>query len=197
MKRMRPGGILLTLAFAASLCVLGFGAYRLWRVQHTLDDGATRLRRQMEATAEKGNAASGTTDGYDLDGFTALGILTFRGDAATAAPVYLGTGNDVLEKGVGLAEDTATLNQPGNAVLFGHRDSAFRAIEHLKVDDSLTLETAAGSRTYTVRDIYITHPEDPHIYDESAAVRLTLVTCYPFSFVGPAPERCVVIAEAA
>ena len=163
MKRIRLGGVLLTLAFGASLCVLGFGAYKLWQVQHTLDDGATRLRRQMEAEAGGGGAMGGSTDGFDLDGYTALGILTFQGETKSEAPVYLGTELDVLEKGIGLAEDTAQLNHAGNAVLFGHRDSAFRAIEHLRVNDSLTVETAEGSLAYTVRDIYITDTADQHI----------------------------------
>lgn len=194
MKRIRPMGVLLLIAFAASLVLLGLGIYKLIQVQHRLDDGATRLKRQLEEVAS-GGGGTVAGDGFDLDGLTALGILTFCGDARTAAPVYLGTTDAVLEKGIGQAEDTATLNTPGNAVLFGHRDSAFRQIERLQVGDTLTMETAAGIRNYLVKTIYITDPEDARIYDGTDTVTMTLITCYPFSFVGPAPERCVVVAE--
>ena len=194
MKRIRPAGILLLVAFAVSLAVMGRGICRLVRVQTNLDDGAKRLKRQFEEAAAGGDGTL-AGGGFPLDGYTALGVLTFCGDAQTAAPVYLGTSDGVLEKGIGLAEDTAALNHAGNAVLFGHRDSAFRELQHLKEGDCLSLETAEGKREYLVTSIYITDPEDPHIYDTVDSTRLTLVTCYPFSFVGPAPERCVVVAE--
>ena len=81
--------------------------------------------------------------------------------------------------------------------MFGHRDSACRAMEKLAEGDEILIETLAGSRRYRVTEIYITDPYDADIYATSEDVRITIVTCYPFRFVGPAPERCVAVAIAA
>lgn len=192
-RKLTKAGWVMAVAMAASLALLGAGAYKLIALDRSMDDGARRVRTllKQQETSEQ----SDMPEAVDLDGLKAVGILTFCRDTHTATPIYYGTQTEVLEKGVGQAEDTATLNTAGNSVLFGHRDSAFREIEHLNEQDVLTVETADKTLDYVVTRIYITDPDDPHIYDTTDDTTLTLVTCYPFSFVGPAPERCVVIAK--
>ncbi|MEG1755339.1 MAG: class D sortase [Clostridia bacterium] len=198
MRRIHPLGALLSFTMGASLVVLGTGAYQLIAVDKTLEDGAARTRSQLTQSRGNSGAAGGSSErAPDLSEDQAVGILVFRGDERTATPVFYGTCAEVLEKGVGQAEDTAKLNTSGNAVLFGHRDSGLRELANLTEGDALTVETAESVVTYTVRSIYITDPDDPHIYDETEETLLTLVTCYPFLFVGPAPERCVVVASPA
>ena len=191
-RRLSPGGIVLILLLAISLTIAGAGAYRLLRVDQTLDTGARQIRQSLlERT--KTEQTQPVQNGGDS---TAVGLLILRDDPNTAMPVYYGTEADVLEKGAGQAEGTAELNTPGNAVLFGHRDSAFRELKNLSEQDGISLETGEGVMEYRVERIYITTPEDPAIFEETDATTLTLVTCYPFTFVGPAPQRYVVVAVA-
>jgi sortase A len=199
----KPGllGVLVLLAAALSTTATLLGAARLMQVKAGLADGVKDLRELISQQQVAGAALPGA-DGQSSaetpslgDGETALAILTFV-DAKEAAAVYAGTDTQTLEKGIGLAADTATLNEPGNAVLFGHRDSACRAMESLAPGDEILVETLAGSCTYRVTEKYITDPYDPDIYAPSEDTRITIVTCYPFRFVGPAPERCVVVAIA-
>lgn len=195
MKKITGPGILLIVVFAASLALLGLGAAKLLCIDRTLDTGAKRTQRLLSdarTAAEPGGAPS---QGFDVDGFTAVGVLIFGGDVRTATPIYAGTGDAVLEQGIGQAEGTARLNTPGNAVLFGHRDSAFRRLQTLAQNDTLTVETLEGSAEYVVTRTYVTDPDDPHLYDAAEQAQLTMVTCYPFHFVGPAPERFVAIAQ--
>lgn len=198
----KPGllGVLILLAFVFSGTATVLGAVRLMQVRASLAEGVEDLRamisqQQMAGEGMPGadgqNGAATPSPGEE----TALAILTFV-DAKEAAAVYAGTDAQTLEKGIGLAADTATLNEPGNAVLFGHRDSACRAMESLAPGDEILIETLAGSKSYRVTEKYITNPYDAEIYAPSEDVRITIVTCYPFRFVGPAPERCVVVAVA-
>ena len=192
-RRITALGAALLLLAAASLVVLGAGAFRLITLKRNLDDGARQAEiRLIRAVPEQQIRVEDGRESAD-----AVGMLTFFEDPRTATPVYYGTDTASLEKGAGQAEDTAPLNTPGNAVLFGHRDSAFRPMAELEKGDTLTLTTAGRTCRYQVERIYITDPEDPHIYDETEDTTLTLVTCYPFSFVGPAPERCVAVAKTA
>lgn len=191
MKRIRPAGWLIAGMLLVSAAVTAVGAKKLLDVEKTLDDGAVSARTVLIDRRVDGGAESSGGGAYEGD---VVGVVTFCHDEASSAPVYYGTGATVLEKGVGLAEDTGVLNERGNAVLFGHRDSALSALSGIQEGDAVTVETAAGMREYTVARTYVTSPEDPHIYDDPGELCLTFVTCYPFSFVGPAPERFVAVA---
>lgn len=82
----------------------------------------------------------------------------------------------------------------GNVALAGHRDSFFRKLGRLRPGDLLRLTTVEGSRDFRVEWSGVVSPEDTVVLDPSAIPSLTLVTCYPFHFIGPAPRRYVVRA---
>jgi sortase A len=106
-----------------------------------------------------------------------------------------GTDNKTLRRAVGHIPGTPLPGQPGNVALAGHRDTFFRALQNIRENDEITLETLSGPYRYRVDSIKVVDPEDTEALHDSDDAILTLVTCYPFSFVGPAPRRFVVQAR--
>ena len=83
----------------------------------------------------------------------------------------------------------------GNMVLTAHRDTFFRPLRNIREGDVITLETAGGQYQYEVESTAIVPPTATEVLRSSGKQELTLITCYPFYFVGPAPERFVVRAH--
>ena len=110
------------------------------------------------------------------------------------APILEGTDEATLTRGIGHIEGTAALGTPGNSGLAGHRDSFFRVLKDIAVGDALELETLAGRTHYLVERTWIVHPDDVSVLDPKVPGAVTLVTCYPFYFVGSAPKRFIVRA---
>lgn len=106
--------------------------------------------------------------------------------------VLEGTSDLVLNRGVGRVEGTARVGAGGNLGLAGHRDGFFRGLKDVEIGDSLELETLTGTQTYVIDEISIVSPEDVYVLAPSEESRITLVTCYPFYFVGKAPLRFIV-----
>ena len=84
---------------------------------------------------------------------------------------------------------------PGNMGLAGHRDTFFRRLQNIMPDDEIRLTTPDGFFTYRVQRTVIVQPRDVWVLDPTDAPTLTLVTCYPFSYVGSAPQRFIVRAS--
>jgi sortase A len=105
-----------------------------------------------------------------------------------------GVDTHTLRRAAGHIPGTGLPGQPGNIGISGHRDTFFRPLRNIRQDDIITLTTVVGNYHYRVVSIWIAGPSDVGILDPSADEVLTLVTCYPFYFVGPAPERFIVRA---
>jgi len=106
-----------------------------------------------------------------------------------------GVEEGTLHLAVGHIPGTSLPGQPGNVALAGHRDTFFRALRNIRKDDEITLTTLAGSYSYQVDSTKVVEPEDTEVLDNGDGDILTLVTCYPFSFVGSAPRRFIVRAR--
>jgi sortase A len=106
-------------------------------------------------------------------------------------PVFNGTNEEVLNRGVGRIIGTAHMGERGNLGIAGHRDGFFRALKDVQSGDAVELIAATRKFVYQVDNIAIVAPEDVHILDDRAVPTITLVTCYPFYFVGDAPQRYV------
>jgi sortase A len=100
----------------------------------------------------------------------------------------------VLRRGVGHLADTAWLGRPGNIVLAGHRDTAFRALSLIQSGDRIEVTTPYQRAEYEVQSATAVQPTDTSVLASSDRNTLTLITCFPFAFVGRAPERFVVKA---
>lgn len=109
--------------------------------------------------------------------------------------VLEGTDERTLDRGAGLIEGTARPGADGNVGIAAHRDGFFRALRHAKVGDELRLRTRKGEHVYVVDAITIVDPDDVSVLAPRERPSLTLVTCYPFWYVGAAPERYIVHAS--
>lgn len=101
-----------------------------------------------------------------------------------------------LNRAVGTIPGTAAPGEPGNVGIAGHRDGFFRGLKDIAAGDLLELETLAGKQEYLVTSIRIVDPGAVEVLAPTPRPALTLVTCYPFYFVGNAPQRYIVRAEA-
>ena len=108
------------------------------------------------------------------------------------ATVLEGSDDRTLARAAGHIEYTALPGEPGNIGIAGHRDTTFLALRELKPGDRLTLTTAGAVFVYKVSRTWVVEPEDVHVLDRTPRPALTLVTCYPFNFIGSAPRRFIV-----
>jgi sortase A len=108
-----------------------------------------------------------------------------------------GATSQTLRLGVGHIEGTAFPGEPGNIGIAGHRDTYFRALKDIRTDDEIQIQTATGLSSYEVDSVQIVAPGDTGVLAPSAGSSITLVTCYPFYFIGAAPERFIVHARRA
>jgi sortase A len=178
------------------------GILSLGYVAYTMIDTELYQRRaakQFEDTlnAPKMNApnvpVSAKMPGIVKSG-TPLGRIEIS-SLGVGAMILEGDDDKTLRHGVGHIPGTAALGQVGNVGLAGHRDTFFRALRNIHKDDEITLETLNGAHRYIVDRIQIVLPGDIATLDQSRDSILTLVTCYPFSYVGSAPQRFVVRAH--
>jgi sortase A len=109
-----------------------------------------------------------------------------------SAVIFEGTDDPVLSKGVGHLTGSALPGLAGNVVLAGHRDSFFRALRNIRGGDTVEVITAEGSRSYSVKTTEIVPPTEVSVLEPTKNPMLTLVTCYPFYYVGHAPKRFIV-----
>jgi sortase A len=112
-----------------------------------------------------------------------MSVLVLEGDDDTA-----------LSLGAGHLVGTAPVGGIGNTVIAGHRDTAFRELRRIRLGDHISIE---GERTefYVVRTMQVVDPDDIQVLNSSKQRELTLLTCYPFSYLGSAPKRYVIRAE--
>ena len=110
-------------------------------------------------------------------------------------PVLEGTDEWTLDRAAGHIAGTAAPGEAGNIGIAGHRDGFFRVLKDIAPGDVLDLALPGGSQTYRVWKMSIVKPDDVSVLDPASRPVLTLVTCYPFYFVGSAPDRFVVQAE--
>jgi sortase A len=113
------------------------------------------------------------------------------------AMVREGADSATLRRAVGHIPGTALPGHAGNVALAGHRDTFFRALRNIKKDDTIDFETESGTYQYVVESTKIVAPRDVGVLAASRDKSLTLVTCYPFYYVGSAPKRFIVRATEA
>ncbi len=111
-----------------------------------------------------------------------------------AVMVREGAGEGTLRRAVGHIPGTALPGNIGNIGLAGHRDTFFRALRNIRKNDTIELQTTAGTYRYVVNSTRIVTPRDVSVLKASGGETLTLVTCYPFYYVGSAPRRFIVHA---
>jgi sortase A len=166
------------------------------------------LRRQRPAT---GSGASLHPSPITLDPAEeyaarakSLGVAVREGDTlgrieisaiSLAAMMMEGIDEGTLRRSVGHIPGTSLPGQRGNIALAGHRDTFFRGLRNIHKNDEITLTTLNGSYRYRVDATKVVRPEETEVLEDGGDDILTLVTCYPFNFVGSAPKRFIVRAR--
>jgi sortase A len=128
----------------------------------------------------------------------AVGSVIAKLDAPSVqmtTTVLEGSDDATLSRGAGHIEDTPFPGQPGNIGIAGHRDTVFRPLRRIKVGDPLQITTADRTYRYRISKTLIVGPDDVYVLNPTDRPTLTLVTCYPFEFIGHAPRRFIVQAE--
>jgi sortase A len=109
--------------------------------------------------------------------------------------VVQGDSEKILSVAAGHLPGTALPGQIGNMALAGHRDTEFRALRKVRKGDRIVVEGPAGTYDYKVESTSVVAPTDLSVLRNSPDGELTLITCYPFSWIGSAPDRFIVRAR--
>jgi sortase A len=147
------------------------------------------LKTATAPAAVTPNAAAGIAPSASLIGRLEIDRL------GVSVMVMEGTSSRTLRRAVGHIPGTALPGHAGNIGLSGHRDTFFRPLRNIRVSDLITVTTSLGEFHYRVVSTRIVDPHDLSVLESGETEILTLVTCYPFYFVGPAPGRFIVRAE--
>ena len=194
------GVLLLSVFLAAWMHSLVFSRFAIWQFR-----SVEAAQRSTPAAAQDPRAG-----GVDVTLWGAARIRAYEHSLASTiappvailkiprlqitAPVFEGTDELTLNRGVGRIEGTATAGSNGNVGIAGHRDGFFRGLKDIRQGDVIQIETTKQEDTYVVHATEIVEPTDVNVLESSSTPTVTLVTCYPFYFVGNAPHRFVVKA---
>lgn len=176
-----------------SVCLVWVGAISL----HALTHQAEQHARLVQLSTSSGNLAlAGSRDAGRAasEEHVPIGRLEIP-RIGLSAVVMEGDDEHTLNVAVGHLPDTPLPWQEGNAALAGHRDTFFRPLRRLRDGDDIRLVTPRGTFRYRATRQVVVEPDELWVLDPSPAAALTLITCYPFDFVGPARQRFVVHAE--
>ncbi|WP_240675898.1 class D sortase [Ammoniphilus sp. CFH 90114] len=124
----------------------------------------------------------------------AIGTLTIPKLNQTL-PIFHGADEEMLEKGIGHYAHSVLPGEADNAVLSGHRDTVFRQLGKIKKGDQFVVKTLAGTFTYQVRESKIVEAHDKTVIVPTGGPVLTVTTCYPFQYIGDAPQRYILISD--
>jgi sortase A len=201
----------LLLAFGA----LTLGIYTIARIDGFIHSRAEveRFKSQRVFAQEANRKAEGTGKRPDFSLWSAIRIQGYQASLAAhfapaeallripkihlEVPVLEGTDDVSLNRAVGHIAGTATPGSDGNGNIgiAGHRDGFFRALKDVAMGDTIEIEAPNETRTYVIDRITIVDPSDVSVLSQRTRPSVTLVTCYPFYFVGSAPQRYIVQAS--
>jgi len=174
---------------ALGLLTLGYSAYVV------VDARAYQAYEQskFEAMLEKGTGSPQLSATPLVEGDVIGEIQVPR--LHLKAIVVQGDSHTILRRAVGHIPETALPGTPGNVALAGHRDTFFRPLRNIKLGDTITLKTPTGDFQYLVDSTQIIPSTNVEVLSATPLPTLTLITCFPFDYIGAAPNRFVVRAR--
>ena len=176
------------------LCVAWYGAVTFRADQYQRAESA-KLNRVVEQhpaerpTIQRPRSASTKTPDHAMIGRLEIPRVNM------SVMVVNGDDEATLKVAAGHLPDTPLPWELGNSAVAGHRDSFFRPLSKVKLHDSLILTTPHGEFHYAVSSLRIVEPNDLSVLAQNGRSALTLVTCYPFAYIGRAPKRFIVRAD--
>jgi sortase A len=181
------------LLFLASVIALSYVGFTLFQARQFQSAANQALVARIRATQDR-NSLRPSLPIHKGD---VLGRIDIPRLGLSVA-VLQGTNAQILRLGAGHIEGTPLPGEPGNSGVAGHRDTFFRSLKDVHKDDQIDIQTPTGLLRYEVDWVKVVAPNDTSVLQSSGKEStLTLVTCYPFYLVGPAPKRYVVHATKA
>lgn len=188
------------LLFASAVLLLGFYGFvqlDVWLFQQRERQSLDRLLLEQHLAGDRPgrtepDATSDVPSVIEPNGL--IGRIDIQ-RLGVSVVVVEGTEARTLTRAAGHIAGTALPGQLGNVGIAGHRDTFFRALREIHREDIITLTTPRGEYHYRVVSTKVVDPFDVSVLNSNGGELLTLITCYPFYFVGPAPDRFVVRAE--
>lgn len=181
--------VLLVVVGVASLSRYGWLMTQMEWLESKNRAVVSRMLRQPDGAADATSGSTDTDDDADFIGELDIPRLN------VSAAVRVGEDADVLRGAVGYLPETPLPWEHGNSAFAAHRDRIFRPLAGILVGDEIRLSTRHGDFRYEVSHTLIVNENDVWVLDNAHGVDLTLITCYPFVFVGHAPQRFIVRAK--
>jgi sortase A len=187
------------LCWGAGACLLAtYGVALAWS-SYSSNRGLEAMREARGAlppdTTTWSQARRNAYDALAIDSALPPAVLRIP-SLRLEVPVYTGTSAVVLNRGAGLIEGTALPgSDDGNIGIAAHRDGFFRPLQGIRAGAELYIDTVQSTRRYRVTSVSVVAPQNVAVLDDTGRPSVTLVTCYPFHFVGAAPQRFIVRAE--
>ncbi len=184
------------LLMTAGLAIFAYGGWKIFDMNRQTDISLTEAKEAIASSQSVRSAKHPSAPAsFKPTNGEAAGILHIPRLGAQL-PIVEGTSPDDLEKGVGHYKDSYYPKQNGQIVLSGHRDTVFRRTGELEIGDKLKIELPYGSFEYEITHTKIVDQDDTSIITlQHEKEELLLTTCYPFSYVGNAPERYIMYAK--
>ncbi|GIN59035.1 class D sortase [Lederbergia ruris] len=175
-----------------------FSVWQIWQADRLQAKAIQEAKEKVTSSSQKQqNSQANETEAVEFhaDQGDVIGILKIP-SLDRELPIVAGVEEDELQRGVGHYPGTAYPGQESQIVLSGHRDTVFRQFGELEIGDSFIVEMPYGSFEYTIQDSEIVPEDDltvinPEEYQEEM---LTVTTCYPFHYIGNAPDRYILYA---
>ena len=177
----------------AGITALGYCVATWFAAERFQAAKARELARELRAKNRTGTTAATPPPAAPRDGGL-IGRLEIP-RLGLSVMVVEGVGDGDLKRAAGHVPGTALPGQPGNIGIAGHRDTFFRPLRAIRPNDRITLRTEAGVYQYRVTSTKVVTPDDVQVLDPTGRDTLTLVTCFPFYYVGHAPKRFIVQAQ--
>ena len=190
---------------AAGLLLTGFAGYQIYdsmaNERATLESAHAHLEEQRIVHASEGDSEGDSEGepafdimGYDEDYGQVFGVLTIPALDDRSIGIMEGADFDALAQGVGHVESTAFPGQGEQIVMSGHRDTVFRDFAQLELGDTFVVDMLYGTYEYEIKEIVIVDKDDTTVIGPMGEEVLVVSTCYPFGYIGPAPQRAVFYA---
>lgn len=178
------------LLFVLGSCIILFGGWNLFKQTYLNKD--VIFSKQVKISEKKFQISDKYMERPKLG--SAIGKLIIS-SISLEQPIIHGDDDDELSKGVGHDAGTTLPGEKGNVVLDGHRDTIFGNLGKIKIGDSITIETSYGTFNYKVAKTRIVKSDDRTVIVRTDKEMLTIYTCYPFNYIGAAPQRYVIVAD--
>jgi sortase A len=187
-RRQREGAVILRLAsyffLVLGILALGYAGYVVLDAHAYQAYEQAKLENVTPGQAPPPPLVVGGVIGEILVPRLHLKAIVVQGDSHT-----------ILRRAVGHIPETALPGTPGNVVLAGHRDTFFRPLRNIRLGDAIDLKTPEGDFQYLVESTQVVPASDLEVLNAPSGHILTLITCFPFDYLGPAPNRFIVRAR--